>query len=76
MWYNVKKVMKSFYRKASDEKVALLFPAMTEDFIWYGQVVTSILQIAATAVVFRLADGAGDLSFQNVQGIVKMILKS
>ena len=45
----------SIIRAIMNKKVALLFPAMTEDFIWYGQVVTSILQIAATAVVFRLA---------------------
>ena len=45
----------SITRTIMNKKVAILFPAMTDDFIWYGQVMISILQIAATAVVFQLA---------------------
>ncbi len=41
-------------RKILENKYLIFFPSMSVDGIWYSQVIVSVLQIAATAVVFYL----------------------
>ncbi len=43
------------YRITLAKKISALMPAMSDNATWYGQVVISILQVAATIVVFYRA---------------------
>jgi len=45
----------SVYRIVLADKVPLLFPAMSSDPVWYGQVFVSVIQEIATMIVFYKA---------------------
>ncbi len=45
----------SLYRLTLADRISVLMPAMSDNAVWYGQVVVSIIQVLATVVVFILS---------------------